>query len=190
MKLCSGTRKQLALLAIGDPEAERNQELRAHLQACPDCRDYFAEISSVAVKLRAVQPDSGIRASDMFHRKTLEALNASERKSVIESLLFQGHSLLNWRVALPAVALAVVVVAVLSPAGRNPGANPVPAPSAHAETAANATADLDPTVARYELVANQSLEMFDELITLQGRRNSPSTPVYTASSLAHWEISD
>jgi anti-sigma factor RsiW len=190
MKPCSGNRKQLALLAIGALEIGRDQDLRAHLEACPPCRNYLAEISTIAAKLRAVEPESDIRASDDFHRKTLAAMKSSGKKSGIVSLVSQTRSLLNWRVALPAVALAAVVIAVLSVTGKRSGAISIPAPPARNASTPDLQANLAPTVANYEMVANQSLEKLDELITLQGRRNPPSMPVYTASTIQDWVKSD
>jgi hypothetical protein len=43
--------------------------------------------------------------------------------------------------------------------------------------------DLAPTLANYQMVASQSLEKLSELLTRQGNKSLPPTPVYTASSL-------
>ena len=77
MKPCFGNRKQLALLAIGGLTRGREITLRAHLEACPGCRAYLAEISGVAGKLKAIEPSSEIRASDDFHRKVTSQLPRS-----------------------------------------------------------------------------------------------------------------
>jgi anti-sigma factor RsiW len=190
MKPCSRNRKPLALLATGALETGRGQELRAHLEACPACREYLAQISNVTAKLRAVELNSEIRVSGAFHRRTLAAMNASERKLGIESLRLQLQSLLNWRVAVPALAMVAVAIAVLSPTARQPGAVFVPAPPSPVAVNPNVQSDLAPTVAHYELVANQSLDKLDELITVQGRRSQPSAPGYTASFFPQSGTSD
>ena len=43
------------------------------------------------------------------------------------------------------------------------------------------TGDPPPTIANYTMVANQSLEKLDDLLTRQGSRNLSPTPIYTAS---------
>jgi len=114
MKPCFGNRKQLALLAIGGLNGGRENGLRAHLEACADCRAYLAEISSVAAKITALEPASEIRASDEFHRNTLAAIEASGKKTEAQLFGLGLSHLLNWRLALPAVAILAVSLAVLS----------------------------------------------------------------------------
>jgi hypothetical protein len=41
--------------------------------------------------------------------------------------------------------------------------------------------DLAPTIANYQMVANQSLEQLFELLTRQGNKRLPPAPVYTVS---------
>src|SRR5580658_4177230 len=103
MKPCFGNRKQLALLAIGGLNDEREDTLRAHLEACPGCRAYLTEISRFAVKLKAIELPSEIRASDEFHRKTLALIESSGRGEA-PSFGVALLRLFNWRLALPAVA--------------------------------------------------------------------------------------
>jgi hypothetical protein len=229
MKPCFGNRKQLALLAIGGLTRGSENTLRAHLEACPGCRAYLAEISSVTVKLKAIEPDSEIRASDDFHRKTVAAIEAL--KSETQLPRFELPQLLNWRLALPAVAVLAISLAVLS--GRlgksQPGQRTVASADASARhpylsgrlgdgivaggtdgmvsggtsrgaargaeaslpgQPANRQADLEPTVGRYELVANESLDKLDELIARQAKRSTPSAPVMTATFFPRSDISD
>lgn len=190
MKACSGNRKSIALLAIGVLEAKPARELRAHIEGCPGCRGYHAEISGLAATLRAAEPNSDIRASDRFHRRTLAALKDSERKSGMGLALGQMLSLLNWRVALPAAAMAAVMIAMLSTSMRPPSNGLVSAPATRARTALKVQGDLDPTVANYEMVANQSLEKLDELITRQGARSASPGPVFTASTFPSWAVAE
>ena len=56
-------------------------------------------------------------------------------------------------------------------------------PAAQAVSASSSESDLEPTIANYEMVANQSLEKLSELLTRQGSKNLPPVPIYTASSL-------
>jgi hypothetical protein len=50
--------------------------------------------------------------------------------------------------------------------------------------------DLDPTISNYQIVANRSLEELEELLTRQGNRNPPPTPLYTASSRPRANVAD
>jgi hypothetical protein len=190
MTPCFGNRKQLALLAIGGLNSGRENTLRAHLEACPGCRAYLAEISRVAVKLRAIEPTSEIRASHDFHRKTLAVIEAGEKKSEGQLFRLELSHLLNWRLALPAAAILAISLAVLPPNKQRPVASVVLPPLPRSGPPANRQAEFEPTVGRYELVANESLDKLDELITLQAKRSAPSAPVITASLFPRSEISD
>jgi hypothetical protein len=94
---------------------------------------------------------------------------------------------LNWRVALPAIGVAMLVIVMLSIPARQPVVSP-PARISRPVVASSASReDLSPTVANYQRAASRSLDELDELLTRQARRIPSHTPIYTASifPLAH-----
>jgi hypothetical protein len=184
MKPCSRNRKLITWLALGAREAEKAAALRDHLVHCEGCRRYWEEMSNVTASLAAAEPDANIQATEVFHRSVAEKLRIVESSSFIENLAaWLRGSMLNWRVALPVIAVLVIAAVALIAPRKNPTVS-APAPSAAQVVATYSSgSDLAPTIANYEMVANQSFEKFDELLTKQGNRRLPPAPVYTASSL-------
>ena len=184
MKPCAQNRKLIAWLALNALEVPQARQLRAHLETCEGCRRYLAEISDVTEKLAAAEANPDVQASEIFHRKVAGKLRAAKPDSLGEILAayFRG-TLLNWRVALPAVA-ALVVIAITVAIWQQPPEG-VSSPRTGIQTASVSGADNDqaPTIANYQRVANQSLDKLDALLTRQGNRALPSMPIYTASTL-------
>lgn len=186
MKPCSHNRKLLVWLALEELDVQQAEALRSHLQTCKGCRQYLMEISDVKQKLARVQFSSDVRASESFHRELVARLRAEKSESVWETArVFFRAGLLNWRVALP-VAAAMVVVAVGLVVQRQHPRGDIALPvksTARVVPGRNPDADLPPTIANYQLAANQSLEKLDALLTAQAREPLPPAPVYTASML-------
>ena len=185
MKPCAPNRKLIVWLTLNALDARQTRQLRTHLETCEGCRRYLAEISNVTERLAEEKAEPDIQASEIFHQTVAGKLRAAKPDSPGEILAayFRG-SLLNWRVAGPAIA-AMVVVGVTVAVWRQP---PVVAssPKAAIQTTLASGADNDPapTIANYQRVANQSLDQLDALLTRQGNRALPSMPIYTASTLA------
>lgn len=185
MKPCSRNREIIAGLALDALDTLQERRIRAHLRTCEGCRGYLAEISNVTENLAAAQTQPDIQTSASFHQRVVAALRAEESGSAWQTLVapLRG-TLLNWRVALPLIGATVVMIGALSifvwpPVG--PPSRPTDAQAVLTPTARN---DLEPTISNYQMVANQSLEKLDELLTRQANRNPSPAPIYTASSLA------
>lgn len=184
MKACSKNRKRIAWLALDALEAREADALREHLARCEGCRRYFEEISTVAEGLAAARPDSTLEASEAFHRGVAEKLLAAEPNSVVESLAaWFRESALAWRVALPSIVVLIMALAALVALRRHPDSSPPVPPTVQIVSPAGSGSDLAPTIANYQMVASQSLDKLDELLTRQGNKRLPPAPVYTASSL-------
>ena len=184
MKPCLRNRKLIAWLALDALDAPKAAALRAHLARCEGCRRYWEEISNVTERLASAQPDSNLEASELFHRKVAARLQAVEASSVLEDLAaWLRGSILNWRVALPAIAVLAIAVAALVAPRHHPASSVSAPPAVQAASASSSESDLAPTIANYQMVANQSLEKLSELLTRQGNKNLPPVPIYTASSL-------
>ena len=213
MKPCSKNRERIALLAMEDLEAGRERELRDHIDSCPGCRGYLEEISSIAGKLRAAEPESRDPAAAAFHRNVVAALAAAERRSPMQRLPAQVGCVCKWRLALPAAAAALAIavwfhfsmlvkrvkgtwaaaalaIAVWFHAAPRPGAPPPAQSIVQAGVAADLQADLAPTFANYEMAARQSWEKLDALLTKQGQRNPAPMSNYSAASLAMLDAPD
>ena len=182
MKPCSRNRKPLAWLALGELDARTAAALRAHLETCKGCRRYLAELSTVTEKLASAEVTPDIQASESFHRRVVTRLRAEQSGSVWQTLTAPLIAAwLNWRVALPVVGAAALVIALLSILARQPAVSP-PAPTVvQAALPPDIKSDLPPTIANYQRIASRSLDDLDELLTMQGRRNPSPIPIYTAS---------
>jgi hypothetical protein len=185
MRPCSRNLKPLAWLALGELDARRAAGLRAHIETCDGCRHYLAEISAIKEKLAAAVETPDIQASEIFHRNLVTRLRAEQSGSVWQTLaapLLAAR--LNWRVALPVVGAAALVVLVLSILERQPTAPPPVLTGVLAVLPPDIKSDMPPTIANYQRIASRSLDELDELLTRQGKRCSSSTPIYTASMFA------
>ena len=184
MKPCSKNRKLIAWLALDALDAREAAALRDHLARCEGCRRYWEEISNVTERLASAAPDSNLEASEVFHHRVAEELQAVGSSSVLENLAaWLRGSKLNWRVALPAIAVLVIaLLAMVAP--RHPPALSLPAPPAvQVVSTSSSGSDLAPTIANYQMIANKSLDKLSELLTRQGNKRLPPAPVYTISSL-------
>lgn len=193
MKPCSKNRKLIAWLALDELDVRQAQELRAHLETCEGCRRYLEEISNVTESLAAVETCEDIRASESFHRKVVARLRREEPASVGETVwTYLRATLWDWRVALPVVAASVLLIAVFVAHERRPGVgvSPQTQPGAQTVVSPSLSSDLPPTIANYQMVANQSLEKLDELLTRQGNKSLPPAPIYTASAFMRADVLD
>jgi anti-sigma factor RsiW len=185
MKPCAQNRKLIAWLALNALKARQTRQLQAHLETCEGCRRYLAEISNVTERLAAAKTNSDVQASEIFHQKLAGKLRAAKPDSIGEILAayFRG-TLLNWRVALPAIAALVVIGVTVANWRQPPNVSSSSRAGTQTASVSDADNDLAPTIANYQRVANQSLDELDALLTRQGNRALPSMPIYTASTLA------
>ena len=138
--------------------------------------------------LKEAQISTETEPSESFHRRVARAIRAEEPRSLWEAMVAPFRTTpLKWRLALPALgamAVAILVLSVLASKSRT-GSLPSSAPySARTVSASSVNSDLPPTLANYRLVANQSLEALDELLTRQANKLRPPAPIYTASTFA------
>jgi anti-sigma factor RsiW len=184
MKPCAQNQKLIAWLVSNALEAQQARQLQAHLETCEGCRGYLAEISNVTERLAVAETNPDIQASESFHRKVAGRLRAAKPDFIGEILAAHLRgTLLNWRVALPAIAALVAVGVTVAIWRQPPDVSPSPRAGTQTASVSDADNDLAPTIANYQRVANQSLDKLDELLTKQGNRALPSMPIYTASTL-------
>jgi hypothetical protein len=155
------------------------------METCDGCRRYLAEISAVTEKLAAAEKTPDLQASGAFHRRLVTRLGAEQSSSVWQTLAAPFLAVrLNWRVALPVVGAAALVIVLLPILVRPPAAPPPVLTGAQAVLPPDIRSDLPPTIANYQRIATRSLDELDELLTRQSRRCSSPTPIYTASMFA------
>jgi hypothetical protein len=161
------------------------------METCDGCRRYLAEISAVTEKLAATEKTPDIYASEAFHRRLVTRLGAEQSSSVWQTLaapLLAAR--LNWRVALPVVGAAALVIVSLSILVRQPAAPPPVLTGVQAVLPPDIRSDMPPTIANYQRIATRSLDELDELLTMQGKPSSSPIPIYTASLFASARVSD
>jgi hypothetical protein len=191
MKPCSKNRKLIAWLALDALDSRQAEPLRAHLETCHGCRDYFEGISNVTDRLRSGKIRDDIQVPDTFHQRLVDSLKAQETTSVWKLLAGQLRTMaLNWRVMTSLVGAGAIVIMALLLFVRRPD---VPSPAstgAQPALTSKAASDLDPTISNYRIIANRSLEKLDEILTKQGNRNPAPLPIYTASILPRADAAD
>jgi hypothetical protein len=135
--------------------------------------------------LTAAAPDSKREASERFHNRVAEKIQAVESSAVLENLAaWLRGTPLNWRVALPAIAVLAISLLAMVVSPHHPVLSLPSLPSVQVVSESSSGDDLAPTLANYQLVANQSLEKLSELLTRQGNKRLPPAPVYTAAGPA------
>ncbi len=191
MKPCSKNRQLIAGLALDALDDRQQRDLRAHLETCEACRSYLNDLSAVTTRFAATEVRTDIQTSESFHQNVLGALRGEQRRSRWGTFLAQfSESLMNWRVALPVLGATAAVLAMLALLARRPDAPAPVSTGSQARLAPRMKIDLEPTLSNYQIVANQSLEKLDELLTIQGNRNPSPTRIYTASALSRGNASD
>jgi len=184
MKPCAQNRKLIVWLTLNALEVRQTQQLRAHLETCEGCRRYLAEISNVTERLAAAETNPDVQASEIFHQKVASKLRAAKLDSIGEILAaYLRGTLLNWRVALPAMAALMVIGVTVAIWRQLPDVSSSPRAGIQTASVSDVDMDMAPTIANYQRVANQSLDKLDALLTKQGNRPLPSMPIYTASTL-------
>lgn len=182
MKACLKNQKLLALLALGAVDDQEAEALRAHLWTCDGCRAYWQEISNLADKLAAAELAPEVESSESFHRKVAARIKAERPVSKWTDVLALFQAVFtDWRVALPVLGTACVIVALLMGPHRH-RISPT-TPSHNPGTQVSSETNLAPSIANYQLAANRSLEQLDRLLTQQASRAQSSPPAYTASPL-------
>ncbi|HEY0455429.1 MAG TPA: hypothetical protein VGE41_03590 [Verrucomicrobiae bacterium] len=191
MTTCSKHRPGLALLASGESAGETEAELRAHIASCAECRQYFAELSNLTRELREAPAHNELLTSEKFHRNLMQAIRA-EASSPLGKLFRAGFwkSFGTWRVALPALSAAAVLVVAAILLNHSPENGVHFSPGPQAVAMAKPGQEMVPTVSYYELLASRSLEKLDEVLTAQGARNPSPLASYTAASLSQREDLD
>ena len=190
MKPCPKNRERIVWLAMDALAIPHERELRAHLDTCAGCRRYLEEISSVAARLRAAEPESRSQPSASFHRNLARALTAAERRSAGETLWAKVSFFWNWRLALPAAVAVALGIAAWLVAGRRAYV-PLPAPLAlNVLPTSGLKSGGEPTLSSYEMAAHQSLDKLDELLTEQGNKNPAAPAICLTARLPRLNMDD
>ena len=190
MKPCSNNRKLISWLALGALDDRQARGLRAHLETCDGCRRYLDEISNVTAKLGRVEAISDIRASESFHQKVIGRLRTAESVSAWQTVLAYLRAALSWRVGLPLIGATVAAIALLLFAILRPPVSPPSEFFVQPVSKSSVGNDFQPTIGYYQMVANRSLDEFDQLLTREASKTRSHTAIYTASTFDPASLSD
>jgi len=178
MKPCARNKQLLAGLVLDALSPAEHATVQAHLESCPGCRQYRAELSELWAehqRTAAAVPETPVGES--FHRRLRQRLQAAaEKRGAIESFLalWRGATPFQWSLWAGAATIAVLLLAAVwtrpEPSGRpgDQGADrsPAPAPTAPLPPA--------PTFSNYRAALNTSPDALDELLTRHAQRSAPS----------------
>ena len=181
MNPCPQHQQNLALLTAGVLEDAGRGPLQTHVANCPGCQVYLREIthvcrdhSAMVERLPLVEP------SFDFHRRLTQRIEMSEATSEREagSRFIAWLITWRWRIALPAGAALLVVLANRQPPPIEVVVkNPVPALPPVSKMAKT---DSPSTLQTYRLAASKSPEALDELLAREAARSSRSSVRVTA----------
>jgi len=177
MKSCRTNHQDIVLLAAGELEPGKAQQLRAHAKTCPACARYLQEMSAISDTLQTAAAEPDLETSPAFHSSVLRGLRSREQPSAW-SWFEQLSGTEKW--ALAAACLAAVLM-LLSAVFLKTSYTP-PGNIANNNVARHVEPELAPTLSNYQIVANRSLEEFDGLLTRQANRGLPHTRLYTPAS--------
>jgi anti-sigma factor RsiW len=183
MKPCRRYQKLIAWLVLDELDPRQKASVQSHLDECGACRGYFEEMTQLTGALKPKAHLPSIEASQGFHQRLVCNLRKTDSQSKFSDLLLECfRSRWSWRVALPAAGAVVLGVLVLF-APSHPANDSVRMPPTREVAAAQPVkSDFDPTISNYKMVADQSFERLDQLLTEQGRKNLTPTAIYTASA--------
>ena len=181
---CSNKRHRIIALAANTLDPDQKRALQVHLRTCAECRRFLEEISAITENLRAVEIRSDLQASESFHRKLAARLRTEHTEPFWISAWSDFRALLmsNPRTALASGMALVGALGILLFRPTVPQANDL-SPIAIYQVR-KLQPEVAPSVSNYQVVANHSFELLDELLTAQGTKTSPSPPIYTASTLS------
>jgi hypothetical protein len=191
MKPCSHHQEKLVWLALGELGLENARQIRSHLSGCPNCREYFEEMSSLSKSLGSHENSSSIQASEAFHHRVVARIKSQSSHTFWAMVAGTVESFMpNWRLLVPAGAAALAILVISGPSRLAVFSPPQPAIS-RVNLEAEPAAIGDPTLANYLMLANRSLDSLDALLTKQGEQQNPSpAPIYTASVISDWNTSN
>lgn len=179
MKPCSQNKQHLTWLALDALDAERAEKLRAHLEVCPGCRQYWADICAISrghERLAEALPEA--RAGETFHRRLDRRIQAeAARPGLLRTLdaLWRVVGPMNPRFTSAAAAVLVAASVVIWTSRPRPTALPadlaVTAPITHRT---ESVALPPPTLSAYRVAPNRSPDALDELVARQSAGSSPS----------------
>ncbi|HEV2211041.1 MAG TPA: hypothetical protein VG167_19890 [Verrucomicrobiae bacterium] len=149
------------------------------MKGCQGCASYYRQMCQVSDGLLAAANEPAIDAPVALHSRMVQALrsleNARQRNWLEE---FMPWSRCGVAVVTLAVLLGIVTLVFVTSSHPSITARPPTPAAGHAKT------DLAPTISNYQMIANQSVEDLDELLTRQANLRRASAPSYTASSVA------
>ena len=178
MRPCAGNRDPLALLASGALPVTDSDALQRHLETCPTCRAYLAEVAAICDRHQQASralPDAEV--PDRVLARVTSVIKSAERHPASGSTPWIGWS---W-VAFASAVVLVSVLAVRGPSVKRPA-------TSHAQTTTAQGATRGPEMARgtareagsprmmtYRLALNRSSDEFERLLGEDTSRWS-STP--------------
>jgi hypothetical protein len=190
MNPCARRKKNLALLAAGVLETAERQPLQQHLLECPNCLQYWEEISNVCNEhSMATEREQPLEASDEFHRRLVHQIQTYESAPQPGGLFRVFNWLISsrWKIAFSTAAVALLVVVQFRPKTETvESISSVAKP----KVVKVARADRLPSFLAYRLAANKSLEALDDLLARDASKSSGSYGAITASTREQVGLTD
>lgn len=166
--------------ALDEPHAAK---LHRHLDHCQACHRYHQELVSVAASVQSLQVLTEAPARRFSAEFRLAA--ADSKHPNFRRVAARYVPRWSWRFALPVVVATIaLVVSIVSVLQRHAVPETQTVPQFDFPSVSRFSADLAPTLANYQAVANGSLEDLDQLLTRQSAKPVPAPRPFTAAELA------
>lgn len=191
MNACHRNQKRIALLALNALKEREVAKLRSHLDQCHGCHEYWRELAGICGEHQAAARElPEVIFNRRFHDRLVRRIHANESKTFgALAAGFLWHWFTGWRLAIPAGAIALLVLICRPGSTTRPGVGR-PTSVASATPVAATTRDLPPTFSAYRTTANRSLDALDELLTRQGSRKPWAPEALRASVIGSGQLGD
>ena len=190
MKSCVRNRRLFALMAAGALDTATASTLRAHLEICPGCRQYWGGMSDLLKRLDSSElPDAQLPRS--FHARLVQRIYEEKASPILTWLAVIRQIWSGRRLATVTVAAALAVAAIFWVQNLRHNNKRTASPvMVQAVTEAPAQRMPVRTLASYHRAANVSLENLDAVLAREVAPRGASVETLTPASLLARSLED
>lgn len=193
MKPCSQHQKAIAWLVIDALDVARAGVVRKHLEACPACREYWADLRAIGREHQhAAENFPETPVGEAFHRRLEQRLEADDsRPGLLQALDTFRRAFDSIDLRFASAAAAVLAAALVLWWTTRQG--PSPRPTEFTVTApllprTESIALPPPTLSSYRVAPNRSPDALDELVARQAVGSSSAGAAATIYAFRRSEL--
>jgi len=171
MNPCPENKKLIACLALDELDERAARSLRAHLDACAGCREYWEQLATVCREHSiAAGVPMAATAGHSFHQRLSRRIREDQEASVSPKITsFLRRWLFERYAVIPMTAAVVALIFIFARDGTR---HNTPVTPVIATQATPVRPEISPTLSAYRAAANDSLEALDELLTKEAAQQT------------------